>query len=406
MSGTNHKDILVGQMHAVANWVYADAAARTAATGFIAADVGKLAWQQSDDTLWMLKATTPTWVQHSFRVGTAAGTVAAGNDSRLSDARTPTAHATSHKTGGSDVIRLDELAVPTADVSLNTHKITNLAAPTGANDAARKADVDAAVAGLDWKASVRAATTANGTLATAFSNGQVIDGVTLVTGDRVLLKNQTTGSENGLYTVNASGTPTRAADADAAGEVTGGLTVFVEEGTTQHDTQWVLTNDGVITLGTTALVFSQFGVGLTAHHATHEVGGSDPLSGVVPGSAFAPAGLTGATAATRYVGGTASGAPASGAFNKGDHIVTQDGAIYICTTAGSPGTWAAVSGGGGGAALTIEEVDGSPTDSAPTKLVFPNGTLGLVGHVMTYTPAGGGGGGGVGDKLYLANNFS
>lgn len=60
-----------------------------------------------------------------------------------------------------------------------------------------------------------------------------------------------------------------------------------------------------------------------------------------------PLGLAGATAATRYVGATASGAPTSGTFAVGDFVVTQDGSLYICTAAGSPGTWAAVSGGGG-----------------------------------------------------------
>lgn len=101
--------------------------------------------------------------------------------------------------------------------------------------------------------------------------------------------------------------------------------------------------------------------------------------------------LTGATAATRYVGATASGAPASGTFLKGDFVIDQTGTVYICTTAGSPGTWAAPSGGGGGS-LTVEEVDGSPTDSAVTKIVFPNSTLAIASHVATYTPAGGGGG--------------
>jgi hypothetical protein len=65
--------------------------------------------------------------------------------------------------------------------------------------------------------------------------------------------------------------------------------------------------------------------------------------------AFAATGLTGATAATRHVGGTTSGAPTTGTFAVGDFIVTQNGSIYICTAAGTPGTWAAVSGGGGGA---------------------------------------------------------
>ena len=129
----------------------------------------------------------------------------------------------------------------------------------------------------------------------------------------------------------------------------------------------------------------------TAHATTHQSGGSDAFTGIVPASAFAPAGLTGATAASRYVGATASGAPASGTFAVGDFVIDQGGKAWICTTAGSPGTWTQLAGGGGNA-LTVEEVDGSPTDSAVTKIVFPNGTLSIASHIATYTPAASGGG--------------
>lgn len=154
--------------------------------------------------------------------------------------------------------RLDQLAVPTAAVSLNSQKITSLAAPTTDSDAATKAYADSIAQGLDFKASVRAATTVNGALTTAYANASVVDGVTLATGDRILIKDQTTGSENGIYTVNATGAPTRALDADSNTEVTGGMFTFVEEGTTNADTGWVLNNNGSITLGTTALSFTQF----------------------------------------------------------------------------------------------------------------------------------------------------
>lgn len=156
------------------------------------------------------------------------------------------------------VIQADGGQAFTADQSMGGFKLTNLAAPVGANDAARKADVDAAANGLDLKASVRAATTVAGTLSTSFENTDVIDGVTLSTGDRILIKNQAAGAENGIYTVNASGAPTRATDADSSSEVTGGMYTFVEEGTTNADTGWVMTNNGAITLGTTALAFTQF----------------------------------------------------------------------------------------------------------------------------------------------------
>lgn len=155
--------------------------------------------------------------------------------------------------------RLDQFAAPNTSLPMNSQKITGLADPTAAQDAATKAYVDSLVNGTDWKNSVRVATTANGTFATAFANGQTVDGVVLATGNRILLKDQTTGAENGIYTVNASGAPTRATDADANPEVTAGMAVFVSEGTANGNSQWKLTTDDTITLGTTALVFAQIG---------------------------------------------------------------------------------------------------------------------------------------------------
>lgn len=149
--------------------------------------------------------------------------------------------------------RLDEFAAPSSAVSLNSQKITGLADPTNAQDAATKAYVDAAQLGLDVKPSVKVATTADITL----SGTQTIDGISLSAGDRVLVKNQSTGSQNGLYTV-ASGSWVRTTDADTSAEVTPGLFVFVEQGTSNADSGWVLTTDGTITLGTTALTFVQF----------------------------------------------------------------------------------------------------------------------------------------------------
>ena len=149
--------------------------------------------------------------------------------------------------------RLDQFAVPTSDVSFNSRKITSLADPTNAQDAATKAYVDAARSGLDVKASVRAATTANITL----SGTQTIDGVALSAGDRVLVKNQSTASQNGIYVV-AAGSWARATDADSDTEVTPGLFTFVEEGTANSDSGWVLATNSTITLGSTSLAFAQF----------------------------------------------------------------------------------------------------------------------------------------------------
>ena len=146
----------------------------------------------------------------------------------------------------------------TGVINVSSARITSLGTPTQTTDAATKAYVDAQLQGLDVKNSVRVATTANGTLSSAFANGQTVDGISLATGDRILLKDQSTGSENGIYTVNASGAPTRATDFDENSEVTGGTFFFVEEGTTNADNGFVMTNDGAVTVGTTALVFTQF----------------------------------------------------------------------------------------------------------------------------------------------------
>lgn len=154
--------------------------------------------------------------------------------------------------------KLHDFALATASVDLNNQKITNLTDPTNPQDAANKRYVDAAVVGIDWKASVRVATTAAVTLATGLENGDTLDEVTLATGDRVLVKNQTDATENGLYVVAASGAPTRSSDADTAAEITASFAVFVEEGTVNADSGWTLTNNGTITVGTSELSFTQF----------------------------------------------------------------------------------------------------------------------------------------------------
>ena len=156
------------------------------------------------------------------------------------------------------VLQADGGQTFTGNQDAGSFKITNLGAPTNANDAARLVDIQNSAAGLDVRASVRVATIADGSFATDFENGVSVDGVVLVTGNRILIKDQATGSQNGIYTVNASGAPTRATDADTSAEVTPNMFVFVEEGTVNQDTGWVLTTNATITLGSTALVFTQF----------------------------------------------------------------------------------------------------------------------------------------------------
>lgn len=148
--------------------------------------------------------------------------------------------------------RLDQMATPTASVSMGNQKITNLAEPTLSTDAATKNYVDSVTAGLKWKNSVKAATTTNVTL----SGAQTIDGVSLVAGDRVLVKNQSTASANGIYVV-AAGAWSRGAGSDTWAELVSAA-VFVEQGTTQADSAWTCTSDAGGTLGTTAVAWTSF----------------------------------------------------------------------------------------------------------------------------------------------------
>jgi phage-related tail fiber protein len=205
----------------------------------------------------------------------AKGRVTSGTTLSATDIPTLTASKISDFDTQVRTSRLDQMAAPTAAVSLNSQKITNLATPTADTDAATKAYVDATKQGLDVKDSVRAATTGSITL----SGTQTVDSVALIAGDRVLVKDQSTASANGIYEV-AAGAWTRSADAAVSAEVTAGMFTFVEQGTVNADSGWVLTTDNPITLGTTNLTFTQFsgagqisaGAGLTKTGNTLDVG--------------------------------------------------------------------------------------------------------------------------------------
>ena len=165
-----------------------------------------------------------------------------------------------HDGAAHSAISLSSLAAPTGTISMGGQVVNSVAAPSAGTDAANKTYVDNLAAGLSWKEAVRVATTATGTLASAFENGDTVDGVTLATGDRILIKDQSTGAERGIYTVNASGAPTRATDADAVGELEGAA-VFVREGTANGGEAWVNTTTGTITPGSTSTTWVQFGGG-------------------------------------------------------------------------------------------------------------------------------------------------
>jgi len=171
-----------------------------------------------------------------------------------------------------------------ANLAANSNKITGLATPTLDADAATKLYVDAAVqtaaSGLDVKASCVSATTGplpantynNGTSGvgatlTGNANGALplIDGVTATVSMRILVKNESAPENNGIYVVTAVGDAgtayilTRSTDFNNAATISPNSFTFIEQGTTQADSQWVLTTNGPITVGTTSLTFSQFG---------------------------------------------------------------------------------------------------------------------------------------------------
>lgn len=193
--------------------------------------------------------------------GIATGATANSTDSSLRDRSTHTgtqlAATISDFNTAVRTNTLNQMAAPTADLSANGFKMTNLVAGTVSSDAATYGQLMSIANGTDWKASVRVLSTTN---VAALSGLLTIDGITVVANDRVALVGQTTASANGIW-LAASGAWSRATDADGNVEVTPGMSFFVEEGTTSADTQWRLTTDGAIVVGTTNLAFAQIGAG-------------------------------------------------------------------------------------------------------------------------------------------------
>ena len=200
------------------------------------------------------------------------------NGTGTSVARNDHTHGTPvHDNTAHSAINLNALATPTADLNLNNYKITNLATPTLSTDAATKGYVDGVAEGRHIHAASYAATTAN--LNATYSNGTAgvgatltnagaqaafaTDGVSPSINARILVKNQTTTSQNGIYTLTTVGTVstnwvlTRATDFDTAAEISGGDFTFVDAGSTLANTGWVSV-DEVTTVGTDPIVFQQF----------------------------------------------------------------------------------------------------------------------------------------------------
>lgn len=234
---------------------------------------------------------------------------------------------------------------------------------------ATKSYVDSVATGLDVKTSVRAATTANITL----SGAQTIDGVSVVAGNRVLVKNQSTGADNGIY-VAAAGAWSRATDADnsPAGEVTSGMFTFVTEGTTNGDFGWVLTTDDPITLGSTSLTFTQFsnaggGGGVTSVNVSGGTTGLTTTGGPITTSGTIT--LTGTLAATN--GGTAQSTWATGdiLYASATDTLTKrtiGTAGQVLTVSGGIPTWVTPGVGSTASTLANATTFGTVTNTAQT----------------------------------------
>jgi len=277
-------------------------------------------------------------------------------------------------TSGLDTIATANAA--TGAITASSQRITNLADPTSAQDAATKNYVDNAIVGIDWKPSVRVATTANVTL----SAPQTIDGISAIAGDRVLVKNQTNAYENGVYVVGASSW-TRSADANSATNITAGFAVFVEQGTTQADTGWVMTADTTpVVVGTTNLTFAQFTGG-----AAYSAGNGLALAGTtfsVTGTAnrIAVSG-SGVDIASTYVGQTSIttlGTVTAGTWN-GTTVDVAHGGTGATTLSGY------LYGNGTGAVTASTSIPRSAVTGAVGKYTATNGTLTPSSNVVTWT---------------------
>lgn len=210
----------------------------------------------------------------------AKGLVTSGTTLAASDIPTLTASKISDFDTQVRTSRLDQMAAPTSAVAYNSQRITGLADPVNAQDAATKNYVDSTAQGLDPKASVRVGTQSNITLS---APGSTIDGITMVSGDRVLVKAQSTPSQNGIYVYNgAAAAMTRASDANSTTTLTAGSFVFIEEGTDTNNGFVLQKPTGTYVLGTSSLTFVQFngsgstnaGAGLTKTGNTIDVIGT------------------------------------------------------------------------------------------------------------------------------------
>lgn len=229
-------------------------------------------------------------------------------------------------------------------------RLINLTDPTSAQDAATKNYVDGIAANLGKRQRVRAATTANITISTGLNNGDTLDGVTLATGDLVLVKNQTAPEQNGVYVVGA--VPARFSEFDTYDEHPGSL-IAVEEGTTNADTLWLCTSNVGGTLNTTAIAFSALSVSGGITQLTGD-GAAGPGSGSQVLTIPTLVGDSGAGGTKGLVPAPAAGDAAAGKFLKAN------------------GLWAAPPAGGSGNVVGTGAVGSEPGSPASGDLYLPD----------------------------------
>jgi hypothetical protein len=299
--------------------------------------------------------------------GTAVSAATSGTD--YAPATSGSSALKGNGSGGFATATINDLGSQTADYSANSHKITSLANGSASSDAAaigqtatgimttlgdvlyeNSTPAPARLAGNTTSTKKFLTQTGTGSVSAAPAWG------TIATGDVPTLNQNTTGTA-----ANITGTLDQVPAPAANVSLNSHKITSLANGSASSDAAAF----GQIPIADTTTGDIQASPGTAAAGSNGKWADSGHVH--PQPTVFAPTGLTGATAASRYVGATTSGAPASGTFLKGDFVIDQTASVWICTTAGSPGTWTAVSGGVGGVS-SVSASDSSVTVTGSTSV--------------------------------------